>query len=366
MSKKSTTCTVDGKDFAADAMWISRSIPKSRSMPMFSTVQVTAEAGTLTLRRTDLDIFAEAVLAGTGDASSSVLVAATSLATALKGARGDVIADVGDGVLRLVINGRISTIAAASVDASDFPAFPDITPSGEPAVLGTALLARAMASVGNDSTLPMLTGVLFDGGTMASTDRFRLSRVVYDDEGFKALVPAEALRPFAGSQEKVVYVGHAEDSTGKAPWVLLSWAGRSITARTLDCEFPKWRQLIPSDDSLTAHVMLRRDDLLDALSHCGESSDVTFTVPVKDGPLRVQVADRAGDVQVDQQVSATVLHTDGVETMIRFNTQNLLGCLKNIPGQTVRFGITTPARGAVWRGASEVDLHLVMPLRIAG
>jgi DNA polymerase-3 subunit beta len=204
----------------------------------------------------------------------------------------------------------------------------------------------------------MLTGVRFDGGVMASTDRFRLSCITYDSHGFDALVPGAVLRAFA-SGDTVVNV---EPGTvgADAKWVRISSGGRSVLARQLDCEFPKYRQLIPTE--LPVQAMIRRDELLGAI---GDSEHVTLTLR-HDDTMLVCAASRDGDMEVEQEISAPLLGDGELPFTVRLNSKNLAGCLKGTSAGVLKFAATTSSRPVVLTGAGDGDLHLVMPVRIAG
>jgi DNA polymerase III sliding clamp (beta) subunit (PCNA family) len=360
----SKTITVAAAGFAAEAAWIAKATPKS-TMPIFNVVQVGVDDGVLTLRRTNLDAFAHTALPGAGGAPAAILVDAAQLAAALKGAGGDAKVDVADDRLRLAVDGRILSLTAAAVgDNDEFPAWPDFTPAADGVILRAPQLARALTSVGHDDTLPMLTGVKFEDGMMLSTDKFRLTCIRYDDDGFTALIPAVVLRPFAsgtGTGTELVRVEHG--SAGEGSMVRLSNWGytRTITGPVLDADFPKWRQLIPDADEMPVSVLLPRRQLLDAIS--GGGDDVTLTITEDGAQVLVVSTDRKGSMEVEQAVKVIrLIRGDGLPFTIRLNAKNLAGCLKGISAGAVVLMASAPSKPILLQFSD--DLHLLMPIRI--
>lgn len=358
---------VDSALLATELAWLTKSKTRtSYATPALQAVQVSTVVGALRLRRTDYDLFRESVLPAGGGGQASVLVDPVKLLGLLKGAFGFALVDVTDTGLSITVNGRTIKLRAAGEDG-DYPDWPVFIPGDAGAAIVTGdQLARALTSVGEDDTLPMLTGVRLEDGMMVSTDRFRLTRVAYTAHGkpISALVPGAVLRAFTRSADLVV-IDHgrlgADGVEGGA--VHVSSGDRSIIARVLDAEFPKWRQLIPAEDEMALVALIRRDELLGAI---GTGDDVTLTV--RPESILVCSIDRNGDVEVEQQIDVVSLIRGGEDLpfTVRINRRNLGGCLKGIQAGAVRFMASAPTKPVLLQGMGDNDLHLVMPIRIPG
>lgn len=368
----SETMKVDAAVLAQEVAWLAKA--KASSFGVLQAVHLATTTDGLCLRRTDYELFRESVLPTEGGVDDAVLVDPVKLSALLKRATGYATLEITDfesqsesgvqhGVV-IEVGGRRITLRSAG-DVDDFPDWPLFQPLEKPAVLGAGQLARALTSVGNDDTLPMLTGVRFDDGVMASTDRFRLTAITYAEHGFTALVPSSALRPFAAGAD-VVTVEYGKLAGMKNPAademrVQVSTGGRSIIARVMDAEFPKWRQLIPTEVSVAA--MTSRAELLDAL---GDEVQVTLQLRA-DNTMSVTSSGIHGDVSVEQEIVATVLDGgDELPFTIRLNTANLTDCVKGIVGGVLKLAATTSSRPLVLTGASDDEQHLVMPIRMPG
>jgi DNA polymerase III sliding clamp (beta) subunit (PCNA family) len=351
-----TIVKIDASELARAAAWIAKG--KARTyVPVLNTVQVTTTVDGLRLRRTDFDLFREAIVGpATGhDGDATVLVDPGQLAALTKGGKGDALVTVDtDGVI-VVTGARTVHLPAAAVDPGDYPDWPTFQPTTAPAVLDVATLKRGLTSAGNDDTLPMLTGVRFESGQMVTTDRFRLSRITFGaDDGFTALVPGNALRLFTVGVKGAVSVEHSDGL------VRITADGRSVITRVLDAEFPRWQHLIDSaDGAATVVAEIRRADLLDAI---GAGIRVHLELRA-DGTMAVSTRDVDGAAVVEQTIAATVV-ADELPFTGAVSVHNLTAVLKGIAGDVVTLTASTPLRPIVLKSGD--DYHLVMPVKMPG
>ena len=355
----SKSLQVPVKQLVDELTWLSK-IKVGNAIPALKAVQISMLVGALRLRRTDYELFGEAVLTGSGGGQADILIDLTKLRAALKGLGGDASLSIADQKLHIVTD-RTTVALERVAELDDWPAWPVFVPSDAAAAIVTAgELTRAMTSVGTDSTLPMLTGVRFEDGMMVTTDRFRLTRVAYDTYGkpFAALVPSSALQLFTRTPNLVtIEHGKLGEDGVLGGMVQVSVDNRVVLARTLDHDFPKWRQLVPDRDDLPVAVLIRRSDLLDA----AREKEVTLTVT----PESILVASSRDGVEMTQRIDVVqLIRGDGLPFTIRFNRELLAGCLRNISSGAVQFMASKPNKPALLQGIGDADLHLLMPIRM--
>lgn len=348
---------VDAETFADEVAWMARLKAGQAFNTLTHTVQVTTLLGAIQLRRTDFYQWRESVVPATGAGQDSITVDATKLRDQLRRASGQAIVTIDDGWLSIAL--KDETIRLRDREA-EYPEWPRFTSTSEAAVIGTGQLQRALTSVSQDETLPALTAVSFDGGSMVTTDRFRLSRVVYDKKGFNTLVPGVALAAFSAGNN-VISVEPGTLADGKTSMVRVYGGGREIITPVVDASFPKWRQLIP--DETAVNVMLRRDELLAAV----QSERVILTIGA-DQSMRVVSSD-GEDLEIIREVAVTVIEgADKLPFTVQFQTKLLTECLRNVTGGMVQLSANTAAKPVLLRdvGEDDADLHLLMPVREAG
>jgi hypothetical protein len=348
----SRSIKVESAALANELAWLTR----ARST---QPVQIDILLGALRLRHTDYELFRESMLPGGGGGQASVLVDPVRLRELLKGTYGFALVDITDTGLSVAVDGRTIKLRGDG-PAGDAPPWPVFASGDSGAAAVTARqLERALTSVSGDPTLPALGAVQFGAGFMVSTDRFRLSRIAYTTRGNRpiaAMVPADALSAFTHAAALVII---DQGTAGNMDVMRVSSDNRSIIARMMVDEFPKWQQLIPDDDNLSLIALIRRDELLGALN--GE--DVTLTVG--QDSILVTSADRNGDVEVEQQIGILkLLRGDDLPFTIRMSRENLRGCLKSVSTGALQFKASAPNKPVVLQGVGDADLHLIMPIRI--
>lgn len=358
------TLKIEAAELATAIAWISKGTARRSYVPALAAAHVSVTAAGLQLRATDFELFWEStVTAENGaDTDTAVLVDPAALSKLLKGSKGDALVTVSDTGLEVVIGARTVRVGAIS-GIEDYPEWPAFVATGAPATMDTAAVKRALVAAGKDATLPMLTGVKFDDGHMVTTDRFRLARVDHAGGAFDALVPSTALKPFTvGKGDLEVTLGRLstmDNPSENELRVHVERAGRSIVARVLDAQFPKWRHLINSaKDAATMVAEVRKADLMAALA--GLSVDLEWQAGGT-----VTVTGRGGfadDVVSVQTVAADIASDTGLPFTVRLSTEYLTAALKAFDGDMVTFSASTSARPVSLEAGA--DYHLIMPQRI--
>jgi DNA polymerase III sliding clamp (beta) subunit (PCNA family) len=352
-------------ELAREVAWVTKGSKSKFGVAALSSVEVTAVVGALSLRRTDLELWRESVIPVDGGGQASVLVDPVKLKSLTDGVvargAGNAVIGVAADALTISTDGTHRKLRSAA-KADEFPDWPVFQAVGKPAVLSAEQVARALTSTRVDDSLPMLTGVRFEDGSMVSTDRFRLTVITYADKGFTALVPGAALRAFT---DGVVSVQHGKFAGIKVKGVdggavRISSGGRSIVCRELDAEFPKWRNQIQSEEDYGLVAFLRRRQLLEAI----DGGD-HVTVTLRDGAMTITSADRDQTTEIEQDIDADVLKGDELLPFTaRYNRVFLTGIVKNIQDGTIRFFASEPVKPIVLKGSTDDELHLLMPVRM--
>jgi DNA polymerase-3 subunit beta len=261
----------------------------------------------------------------------------------------------------------------------DYPQLPTMPQrAGEIAgeVFGQAVSQVAIAA-GKDDTLPMLTGVRLeiadDKLTLVATDRFRLAMREFEWKSggevsdAAVLVPARTLAEAAktlGTNGNTVQVSLASGDG----LLGLSGSGRRATSRLLDAEFPKYRQLLPSEH--TAAAIIGVSSLVDAIKRVSLVAERGTQVRLEfaDASLRLSAG---GDDEGSAEEELAVDYT-GDPVTIAFNPGYLLDGLGALHTDRAHLSFTTPNRPAlikpVWEDGEVMPgyLYLLMPVRLPG
>jgi DNA polymerase-3 subunit beta len=227
----------------------------------------------------------------------------------------------------------------------------------------------------------MLTGVRveIEGGrlTLAATDRFRLAVRELDwqpeDESISTavLIPARTLaevaKTLAGSGTVEIALSAGDGMLG------MTGGGRRSTTRLLDAEFPRFRQLIPTEHTTSAELEVAA--LVEAIKRVSLVADRVAQIRMEFGEDGLRLAAGGDDVgSAEEELPCTL---DGNPLTIAFNPGYLLDSLGALHTARAQLTFTTPNRPALVRpvvpppaeGEPAPDsgyLHLLMPVRLPG
>jgi DNA polymerase-3 subunit beta len=371
------------RDGLADAVaWVARSLPTRPPVPVLGGILLDASGNDgLTISGFDYEVSATVGVAATIADGGRTLVSGRLLADITKSLPAQPVEILVDGA-RVSITCGSAKFSLPTMPVEDYPQLPAMPPhagqlAGE--VFGLAVSQVAVAA-GKDDTLPMLTGVRVeiagDKLTLVATDRFRLAMREFawqPDESLAAageiavLVPARTLADAAkslGTAGNTVEIA-LSPSDGL---IGLSGAGRRTTSRLLDTEFPRYRQLLPSEQ--TAAAIIEVAPLVEAIKRVSLVAERGTQVRLEfgDGGLRLSAG---GDDEGSAEEELSVEYT-GEPVTIAFNPGFLQVGLGALHSDRAELSLTTPSRPALIKPVGDDGnvvpgyLHLLMPVRLPG
>ena len=375
------------RDVLADAAaWVARSLPARPPVPVLGGVLIegsTGEGGDkLTVSGFDYETSARVELDATIGDPGKVLVSGRLLADITRALPSKPVDMVVDGS-RATINCGNSRFSLPIMPVEDYPQLPSMPQRA--GKIDANQLAEAVAQVavaaGRDDTLPMLTGVRveIEGGrlTLAATDRFRLAvrelNWQPEDESISTavLIPAKTLaevaKTLAGSGTVEIALSAGDGMLG------MTGGGRRSTTRLLDAEFPRFRQLIPTEHTTSAELEVAA--LVEAIKRVSLVADRVAQIRMEFGEEGLRLAAGGDDVGSAEEELPCML--DGNPLTIAFNPGYLLDSLGALHTARAQLTFTTPNRPALVRpvvpppaeGEPAPDpgyLHLLMPVRLPG
>ncbi|SFR17237.1 DNA polymerase-3 subunit beta [Lentzea waywayandensis] len=368
------------RDGLADAVaWVARSLPSRPPVPVLGGVLLDAESDdSLTVSGFDYEVSAQVGVPATIADGGRALVSGRLLADITKALPNHPVEIAVDGS-RMMISCGSARFSLPTMPVEDYPALPSMPQligelPGE--IFGEAVSQVAVAA-GKDDTLPMLTGVRVEIGegklTLVATDRFRLAMREFPWEPDASLGEVAVLVPARTLGDAAKTLG---SSGGKVEMSLaandgllgLSGSGKRTTTRLLDADFPKYRQLLPSEHSAAAIIDI--DALQQAIKRVSLVAERGTQVRLEfvDGGLRLSAG---GDDEGSAEEELPVEYTGDAVT-IAFNPGYLLDGLGAVRTQKVHLSFTTPSRPALLKPVDEDGnvapgyLYLLMPVRLPG
>ncbi len=371
------------RDGLADAVaWVARSLPSRPPVPVLGGILLDASSSDgLTISGFDYEVSATVGVAATIADGGRTLVSGRLLADITRALPAQPVEISVDGS-RVAIACGSAKFSLPTMPVEDYPQLPAMPPlAGELAgeVFGQAVSQVAVAA-GKDDTLPMLTGVRVEISgekvTLVATDRFRLAMREFSWKpdsnlanagDLAVLVPARTLAEAA----KALGTSGATVELALAPGdglVGLSGSGRRTTSRLLDTEFPRYRQLLPSEQ--TAAAIIDVAPLAEAIKRVSLVAERGTQVRLEfdDGGLRLSAGgDDEGSAEEELQVEYT-----GEPVTIAFNPGFLQEGLGALHADRAELSFTTPSRPALIKPVGDDGivapgyLHLLMPVRLPG
>jgi len=363
--------TVAPKALAEAVASVSKVTVASKDLPILAGVLLTADgSGTLTVSGTDGLRSAAVSVPAQVEEPGAAVVSARTLGQVAKSLAGSACRLTGAKASVKVSCGR-SRFSLAALPASDFPAFPEVSPESSvelPSEELADLAGRVRRFASKDLTRPILCAMSMTvaGGrlTLRATDSYRLviASAAIDDEAasFSALLSAdalsEALAMATGSD--TVCIGQ-----GAGQWVV-RWRGGSYVCRLVEGCYPELESLFPK--TATCSVGLPMDAALDALSR--------VALVAKDNPrVRLDIGAADGEVvfsacsgEVGDAADSVDCAVEGTPMAVGLNHRYLEDALDAFSGRdAVTMALSGEMAPAVFTSPGTPEVRcLVMPTRL--
>ena len=264
---------VSAKPFTADLKSMLPAIATRSGLPMLSGVRLEVSDGVVSIEATDLELTARRVVRGdvTVDGAGSVVVPAKALVKAVAAMGGpEIVLESCDGRAGLDVRAGTRTVTLQGWATDDWPAAPRVAAIDPIASIEASTAVDAFERVAlcasSDEARPVLTcAALFfreDPAALevVATDSYRLGVAeIPVKAGFRVsegplLVPARAVRLVAKQlkgaegavQVRALEASGAEPS--RASRIAFSLPDAEWTVRTVEGEFPNWKQVVPNPE----------------------------------------------------------------------------------------------------------------------
>lgn len=337
------------------------------SLPVLASIKITAASSAVTLTGCDGEMWAQATSPAQVESEGAVCVQQKLLT--------DIAAQLPDGEVEISLEGtqvflRIgaSEWKLMAFPADEFPPVPEVTPTGSLSLKYGQLvkgLSSVMYAVSDDTSRPVLTGVLFtyDGGhlTLVATDTHRMAVHKVAQEGIgnqvTAIVPEKALKVVRSlnlGMEDDITLGISENR------LIVDIGSAKLVSQLLVGQYPNWERVVPAEytrvwtmdrDELSVNVkraMILARDSANRIRFSGQGEKIVISARSEDkGEAKEEVAMVAKNGDVD----------------IAFNGRYVIEALGALEGEGVRAEMTESSRPAILRPTDSDDTFcVVMPM----
>ena len=349
---------------------VSRMVGTRTTLPVLANILLKTEKGRLRLSATDLEIGISTYLGGKVDKEGQITLPARLLYEFVSTNTDDVVNLELKGT-DVILKSKHYTATIKGIEASEFPAIPDITPDFEAEVntfdFRTAITQTVFAAA-LDETRPILSGVLIkingDELKMAATDSFRLSEKTLRlnkkvEKKTEVVIPARTMVEMVrlletGPENMRLRIGENQ--------VAFTIGDVYMVSRILEGAFPDYEQIIPKD--LPVKSSVQREELLGAMKMSALfARDSANNIKVNISSKEIVIL--AISPQMGENKAKVNAQTTGGEIDISFNARYILDALQAMTGKQTELYFAGKLSPCIIKDPADKSyLCIVMPLRV--
>jgi DNA polymerase III subunit beta len=373
-------------DLSSNLSLVSRAVPSRPTHPVLANILLQADAETNQVSLTAFDLSlgirtsfsAEVLESGVIALPAKLLVDITSRLPEGEITLDDQSGDAGGEGILVTLKPKSGRYQVRAMGAEEFPELPVIE-NAEAITLTTAALIEGLKgslfATSSDETKQVLTGVHLtlkqDTLEFAATDGHRLAvlestneRPVEGSEQVEVTVPAKALRELqrmlghnSTSEETVaVYLDQGQ--------VVFAWQNQRLTSRTLEGQYPAYRQLIPRQ--FERQVTLERKQFISTLERIAVLADQKnniVKVSIDNANQEITLSCEAQDVGSGTESMPAQISGEDID--IAFNVKYLMEGLKELPSSEIQMHLNQSLTPVIFTPVGGLKMtYLAMPVQL--
>ncbi|MBS3028312.1 MAG: DNA polymerase III subunit beta [Dolichospermum sp. DET50] len=373
-------------DLSSNLSLVSRAVPSRPTHPVLANILLQADAETNQVSLTAFDLSlgirtsfsAEVLEGGTIALPAKLLVDITSRLPEGEITLDDQSGDGGGEGIIVTLKPKSGKYQVRAMGAEEFPELP-VLENTEAITLTTAALIEGLKgslfATSSDETKQVLTGVHLtlkqDTLEFAATDGHRLAvlettneRPVEGSEQVEVTVPAKALRELqrmlghnSTSEETVaVYLDQGQ--------VVFAWQNQRLTSRTLEGQYPAYRQLIPRQ--FERQVTLERKQFISTLERIAVLADQKnniVKVSIDNANQEITLSCEAQDVGSGTESMPAQISGENID--IAFNVKYLMEGLKELPSSEIQMHLNQSLTPVIFTPLGGLKMtYLAMPVQL--
>ncbi|MDB9447728.1 DNA polymerase III subunit beta [Anabaena sp. CS-542/02] len=377
-------------DLSTNLSLVSRAVPSRPTHPVLANILLQADAQTNQVSLTAFDLSlgirtsfnAEVLEGGAIALPAKLLVDITSRLP-----EGELTLDdqsavesetaTGEG-LSVTLTPKSGHFQVRAMGAEEFPELP-IIDNAEPIQITTASLIEGLRgslfATSSDETKQVLTGVHLtvkeDSLEFAATDGHRLAvvettneRPLGDNHQLEVTVPARALREL---QRMLAHNSVSDDAIAlylDQGQVVFAWQNQRLTSRTLDGQYPAYRQLIPRQ--FERQLTIERKQLVSTLERIAVLADQKnniVKVSINSAAQEITLSCEAQDVGSGRESIPAQISGEDLE--IAFNIRYLMEGLKELPSSEIQVHLNQALTPVIFTPLGGLKMtYLAMPVQL--
>jgi DNA polymerase-3 subunit beta len=374
-------------NLSANLSLVSRAVPSRPTHPVLANVLLQADAQTNTVSLTAFDLSlgirttfsAEVQQGGAVALPAKLLLDITSRLPEGEIAVDDEASETATGEgLTVTLTPKSGRYQVRAMGAQEFPELPVIENTPVIHLTSAALiegLRGSLFATSSDETKQVLTGVHLtvkqDTLEFAATDGHRLAVVETSNERpleesgeFEVTVPARSLREL---QRMLAHNATTDEPVAlyfDQGQVVFSWQNQRLTSRTLEGQYPAYRQLIPRQ--FERQVTIERRQFISTLERIAVLADQKNNIvklSVDSEAQEITLSCEAQDVGSGRDSMAAQISGENIE--IAFNVKYLMEGLKELPTTEIQMFMNQSLTPVIFTPLGGLKMtYLAMPVQL--
>lgn len=347
---------------------VNKGISQRSTLPILSGIYVGTRGDEVTFQTTDLEMSVQYNAAALIEEEGAAVLPGKLFI--------DIVKNLPDAAVHIestddgaVISCESSSFSIRSLNADDFPGFPEVAPEQQisvPFEAFSAMARKVCRVVSKDESRVTLTGVLIavEEGVLrlVATDSYRLAVTEHPLENMQADFSAVLAGGFVSDLAGLPKTGGDISFALAENQIIVAYAGTVFVNRRIEGKYPNYKQLIPS--TYETRCITSKSSLLSAVKRASlmnaSGAQVKFSVNVPSQTIQLDTTQDAGSTQ--EIVKAQV---EGADVEIGFNAYYVSEGLSAMDSSEVSFELQGALKPGILKGADdERYLYLVMPVRI--
>ncbi len=342
--------------------------PARTTLAVLSNIHIVADAGTLHVTGTDLDVSIKTSLPADVSKSGASTIPVRLLLDVLRRITSETIQlTVDDNNVALLRAGDKTQCSLRGMAAMDFPKFPQLDGSDSVELAAKELsdmLRSTSYAVSRDETRYVLNGVCFSFGErfdIVATDGRRLAKytnaTIKRDDVKQLIVPTKSinlLQQMLGADGTVTLRYTSNQLEINTP-------GATMVTRLIDGHYPNYMQVIPKTCQVA--IELNRRALQEAIGLATVVTDKTKQAVVRIAFERNKLTISAQTAEIGEVKEEIDVKYSGDSMEIAFNPTFLTEVCQNVESDEIALELTNASSPVVMR-SGENFLCVIMPMRI--
>ena len=349
---------------------VSKGAATRSTLPILSGILLKAYEDSLTLEATDLDLSIRCTIPAMVEEEGETVIPSRLLS--------DVVKSLPDEAIHIETSDESATIlcdtssfSLKTLDAQDFPGFPEVKASSSIAIpfqTFSNMVKRVARVVSRDESRAILTGVLVEAaqGTlkMVATDSYRLAITDSDFEGapdgFTAVIAGSFLMDLASlpSEGDHIDISLAENQ------IIVKYQNITFVNRKIEGNYPNYQQLLP--DSYATRAQFNTKQLAEAVKRTSLLSNRTSPVKfdLNNASQTTQLSTASQDIGAATETIGSQI--EGEDTQIAFNFAYVIDGLSSVETENVYLELQGSMKPGIFKSdAEERFMYLIMPVRLS-